>query len=120
MGIFGNIFGAGDVIKEGFKLIDSIHTSDEEEIQANAKAKTDLLTAYAPFKIAQRYLAFMFTGNFIVGFWTAVYLWATDKDMAGFIDIMEAFNLGWIMTAIVLFYFGGGAFEGMAAKVKGK
>ena len=33
-GILGKIFGSGDVIKSGIDLIDSFHTSTEEEIAA--------------------------------------------------------------------------------------
>ena len=66
MGILGKIFGAEEVIKSGLDLIDDMHTSDEEEIAAKAKAKVDLLNAYAPFKLAQRYLAFMFTFMFLL------------------------------------------------------
>lgn len=120
MGILSTIFGTGDVISKGLDLIDSMHTSDEEEIQAKSKAKTDLLAAYAPFKVAQRYLAVMFTINFILALWVTVLLWYLDKDMDGFIDIMSAFNVGWIMVTIVTFYFGGGMIEGVRGTFKSK
>ena len=55
MGILKTIFGSGDVISKGLELIDDMHTSDVEMVEARTKAKTDLLAAYAPFKIAQRY-----------------------------------------------------------------
>ena len=45
MGILSSIFGSGNVISEGFKLIDSMHTSDKEEIEAKSKAKVDLMGA---------------------------------------------------------------------------
>ena len=57
MGILATILGSSGVVEKGMELIDKMHTSTEEEIAAKAKAKTDLLQAYAPFKIAQRYLA---------------------------------------------------------------
>ena len=120
MGIWSSIFGTGDVISKGMELIDSLHTSTEEEIQAKSKAKTDLLSAYAPFKIAQRYLAVMFTVNFIAAFWGTVILWVLDKDMDGFLDIVGSFNIGWIMFTIVAFYFGGGFVEGGIGKLKSK
>ena len=113
MGVLSQIFGGGEVISEGFKLIDSMHTSEVESIEAKTKAKTDMLTAYAPFKLAQRYLALIFTVNFILVIWATVYLWAADKDMQGFLDIMANFNVGWIMLTIIGFYFGGGAIEGI-------
>jgi hypothetical protein len=68
MGILSTILGAGDVVKKGLDLIDDMHTSKEEEIAAKSKAKTDLLNAYAPFKIAQRFLALMFGATFLLSF----------------------------------------------------
>lgn len=118
--VLSKIFGTGDVISKGMDLIDSMHTSDEEKIEANAKAKVDLMKAYAPFKVAQRYLAVMFTINFILAFWATVGLWYFDKDMKGFVDIMSSFNIGWIMLTIVGFYFGGGAVEGIKSKFNNK
>lgn len=121
IGVLKTIFGGGDIIKSGFDLIDSMHTSDTEMIEAKTKEKTDMLRAYAPFKVAQRFLAVMFTLNFIGIFWAAVFLWATDKDIEGFLQIVAAFNFGTIMLAIVMFYFGGGAFESLGtAWKKGK
>jgi hypothetical protein len=63
--VLGTIFGSKEVIKSGIDLIDDIHTSDEEEIQAKAKAKIDILKGYEPFKVTQRYLALMFTSVFL-------------------------------------------------------
>ena len=65
IGILAKILGSGDVIKKGLDLIDDMHTSTEEEIAAKSKAKIDLLAAYAPFKLAQRYLALIFTLVFV-------------------------------------------------------
>ena len=123
MGFLSKILGSGDVIEKGFDLIDKMHTSDAEEIaadtdskvrliEAKTKAKSDLMKAYAPFKIAQRYLALIFAFNFFIGFWVSVYLWAVGKDLAGFIELMSTFQIGWAMTTIVIFYFGGGFVEG--------
>jgi hypothetical protein len=113
MGILKTIFGGGNVIKEGFELIDSMHTSKEEEIAAKSKAKTDLLTAYAPFKVAQRYLALMFGGTFLLSFFLVLGMTLLDKGNPEDIKvILGEFYLGEIMMTIVLFYFGGGAFEG--------
>lgn len=118
MGILSTIFGSGEVIEKGFDLIDDFHTSDEEIIEAKVKGKIALLQGYAPFKVAQRYLAVMFTLNFLASFWIAVGLWAYGKDMQGFLGIMAAFNLGWIMLTIVGFYFGGGFLEGTINSAK--
>ena len=42
-GLLGKLFGSGDVIKSGIDLIDSFHTSTEEEIAAKTKAKVDIM-----------------------------------------------------------------------------
>ncbi len=128
MGIIASIFGGGKVISEGFKLIDSMHTSKEEEIEAKSKAKTDLLTAYAPFKIAQRVIAFAFTFVFLACFvlvmgmtmfgeptMAANGVRVFDPRIADVRAVIGEFWVGQIMMIIVAFYFGGGAFEGIQA-----
>lgn len=121
MGILSTILGNGDVIKKGMDLIDGMHTSKTEMVEANTKAKTDLLSAYAPFKVAQRYLAIIFALNFVASFWMVLILYFLGKDISEVKAIITAFNIGWIMLTIVTFYFGGGAFEGlMNAKNKRK
>lgn len=127
-GILSKIFGTGDVIEKGFDLIDKLHTSDAEEaelkikeIEAKNKAKTDLLASYAPFKVAQRYLALIFAITFVCSFVLVLVM-----TLAGWGDANQAraviaeFSIGWIMLTIVGFYFGGGAFEGMLNARKGK
>ena len=119
MGILSKLLGAGDVIKEGFQLIDDMHTSEEEEIAARAKAKTDLLSAYAPFKIAQRYLALMFGFTFLLSFFMVLAMTLggigkTDDVMR----VLSEFYIGEIMLTIIFFYFGGGFAEGAIAKFR--
>jgi len=116
MSVLASIFGSGKVIEKGLDLIDDAFTSEEESRESKLVAKERLLKSYAPFKIAQRYLAVMFAVNFIVSFWLAVGLWAFGHDMGEFINIMSTFNMGWIMTTIVLFYFGGGLAESIKRK----
>lgn len=119
MGILGKIFGSGDVIKSGISLIDSFHTSTEEEITAKTKAKVDIMQAYAPFKLAQRVIAFLFTGTYLICF--AMVLGFTLFDRVTDADkvqrVLEDFQIGWAMLIILTFYFGGGAAEGL---IKGR
>jgi tRNA isopentenyl-2-thiomethyl-A-37 hydroxylase MiaE len=113
MGLLSTILGTGDVITKGFDLIDSLHTSETEAIEAKAKAKTDLLTAYAPFKIAQRYIALMFSGTFLFSFFLVLSLTiAGIGDIASIKAVLSEFYIGEIMLTIVVFYFGGGFAEG--------
>ena len=120
IGILAKILGSGDVIKKGLDLIDDMHTSTEEEIAAKSKAKIDLLAAYAPFKLAQRYLALIFTLVFVF-----IMLNGVLGALYGVIDMQNVHEakafanemwLGEIMLAIVGFYFGGGLFESARKK----
>lgn len=121
MGVLAKIFGAGDIIAQGVKLIDSLHTSDEERIAAGAKAKTDLLTAYAPFKLAQRVLAFMFAGVFILSFFLVLVMTLMGKgNTEDVMEVLSMFYIGEIMLSIIIFYFGGGFLEGSIAKFRAK
>lgn len=118
--LLGKIFGSGDVVSKGLDLIDDIHTSTEEEIAAKNKAKTDLLQAYAPFKLAQRYLAVMFGGTYLLSFVLVLGMTlAGVGDVTAVKTVLGEFYIGEIMAGIVMFYFGGGAFEGFA-RARGK
>lgn len=123
MGFFRDLLGAGEVVREGIQLIDDMHTSDVERIQADSEAtvalikakteqKAELVKAYAPFKKAQRWLMLFFVTNFFASFWIAVIMWGQGKDYKGFLEIFTGFQIGWCMLTIVAFYFGGGFVEG--------
>lgn len=119
MGILSKMLGSGDVISKGLDLIDSMHTSETEAIEAKTKAKTDLLASYAPFKIAQRYLALIFGFTFVGSYIMVLTLFFLDKDITQVQKVIDSFSIDWIMLTIVAFYFGGGAFEGLAEKKSG-
>ena len=95
---------------------DALFYTDEEKAQARQKAvetKLKMLPLFEPFKLAQRYIAFTFTLNFILAFWVAVsvYLFGTDSQLKEYLAIVSVFQLGWIMLTIVGFYFSGGFIE---------
>jgi len=119
MGILKTIFGSGDVISKGLDLIDSIHTSDTEMIEAKTKAKTDLMKAYAPFKIAQRYLALMFGGTYIITYVLVISMVFLGQPVDAIKGILSEFQIDWIMLSIVMFYFGGGLADSVMNKTKG-
>ena len=110
--VLAKILGSGDVIKQGMNLIDDMHTSSEEEIAAKSKAKIDLMGAYAPFKIAQRYLALMFGATFL-----GSYVLVLGMTISGYGDadavtkVMEQFSINYAMLIILGFYFGGGVID---------
>jgi len=110
--VLAKILGSGDVIKQGLNLIDDMHTSTDEEIAAKSKAKIDLMGAYAPFKIAQRYLALMFGATFL-----GSYVLVLSMTISGYGDpdavtkVMERFSINYAMLIILGFYFGGGVID---------
>lgn len=112
LGILKTILGSGDVVSKSIDLIDDLWETDAEKRESKTKAKIDLMKAYAPFKIAQRYLAVMFTGVYLLCFIIVLGL-----TLAGYgnpddvVKVMAEFKMGWIMTSIILFYFGGGLVE---------
>lgn len=113
MSIFKTLLGSGDILKKGMDLIDDMHTSDTEMVEAKTKAKTDLLSAYAPFKVAQRYLALIFGFTFVASYLMVLVLFFMGHNIDEVQAIITAFKINWIMLTIVGFYFGGGAFEGV-------
>ncbi len=120
LGVLGKILGSDSVIKQGMRLIDDMHTSTEDEIAAKSKAQIDLMNAYAPFKLAQRYLALMFGFTFL-----ASYIIVLTMTIAGTGDpdavtkVMEQFSINYAMMIILGFYFGAGALESFQNKKKG-
>ena len=117
IGILAKILGSGDVVKQGMSLIDEMHTSTEEEVAVKSKAKTDLLAAYAPFKLAQRYLALMVAFTFLLCFAITLGMTLAGRgDIEGVKAILGDFWIGEIMLIIVGFYFGGGLAESVKAK----
>ncbi len=131
MGILSNIFGTGEVVKKGLDLIDEAWTSDEEKaeneakiIEAKTNAKATLLNAYAPFKLAQRYLALMFSTVFLFimvnGVVGALYGWVDMNNVQEAKRFANEMWLGEIMLTIIGFYFGGGMIESWKKDKKDK
>lgn len=112
LGILGSIFGSPAVIEKGLDLIDDAWETDAEKTQGKADAKINLLKAYAPFKLAQRYLALMFGFTFLFSFFLVLGMTLAGKgNTEEVFTVLDHFKIGWIMTTIVLFYFGGGLVE---------
>lgn len=137
-GVLATILGTGNVVEKGIDLLDSFHTSSVEEKEATTAAKIRLLQAYAPFKLAQRVLAFSFTGVYLFCFLLslaaighayftgelAVVIEQGGKTVldlpliVAIRELMAAYKMDWIEGTIVLFYFGGGLVEGYQEKKK--
>jgi len=121
IGILTSILGNAKVIEKGMDLIDQVHTSDEEMERVKAQAKIDTMTAYQPFKVAQRYLALMFTATFLSSFFLVLVMTLMGQtNIPEVKQVIDDFYLGEAMLTILAFYFGGGMIEGVVGKVKGK
>jgi len=117
LAVLGKILGSDKVISQGLKLIDDMHTSTTEEIAAKSKAKIDLMSAYAPFKIAQRYLALMFGATFLGSYVLVLGMTITGYgDADAVTKVMEQFSINYAMLIILGFYFGGGVVDSIKAK----
>ena len=120
IGILTSILGNAKVIEKGMDLIDQVHTSDEEMERVKAQAKIDTMTAYQPFKVAQRYLALMFTATFLSSFFLVLVMTLMGQTKIPEVkQVIDDFYLGEAMLTILAFYFGGGMIEGVVGKVKG-
>lgn len=118
MGLLGRIFGSVEIVKEGFELIDDLHTSDEERIEAKTNERVRVLEAYAPFKLAQRLLAVMFAATFLFSFFLVLTMTLIGEgNTEAVLAVLKEFFIGEAMLIILLFYFGGGAAEGVIAKL---
>ena len=118
-----SIFGSGDIIEKGVDLIDEAFYTDSEKAEDNkemikykAENKIRLLEAYAPFKIAQRYIAIVFLFCFTISFFGILIMTGLEIDTAKYLKVIDAFNIEWIMFTIVSFYFGGGFMESLNKK----
>ena len=83
---------------------------------AKTKAKVDLMKAYAPFKIAQRYLAVLFGVTYISTYIFVIVLTSQSKEPDKYIEVMKAFSIDWAMLTILAFYFGAGLSESIMRK----
>ena len=109
----GKLFNPSKITDAIIDTGDMLVFTDEEK----AKMKLDLLKHYEPFKLAQRLLSLIFAINFIIAFWVGVALFIWFPNLAsGYIGLVKAYQLGWIMLAIVSFYFTGGVINTFKGK----
>ena len=131
MGWFSKIFGTDAVIEKGVELIDKAFYTDEEKaqdkqkvIEMKMKHKLELLNAYQPYKLAQRYIAFGFVFVFLFimlnGVVAQLYGLLNIQNVKNALQFANEMYLGEIVMIIVTFYFGGGAAEGIISKFKSK
>jgi hypothetical protein len=112
MGIWSKLFGSNDVIKAGIDGIDAIVFTDEER----SKAKQTFLKLYEPFKIAQRYLAVIFSVPYVLA-WFITFIYSFSSDVTNQLELLNG-DIGKIVLAIVSFYFLGGVASGILQSKK--
>ena len=109
LGALGKILGSETVIKKGMDLIDDMHTSETESIEAKTQAKVALMNSYAPFKVAQRYLALMFGLTYVSCFIIVLAMTLTGKgDPSAVSQVMEHTNslrLLWLASLLLSIQF---------------
>lgn len=100
--------------------VDKAILTNEEKLDYMQK----MLVLYEPFKLAQRILAIMFSGVFLlVHLITAIahFIYTLKEfDVEGILLLYEYNNdtLGTIVMIVVSFYFAGGLLEGTVKKLK--
>jgi len=115
MSFLNKIFGSDRTISKSIDLIDNIFYTDQEK----AEQKKEILKAYEPFKLAQRYLALIFAGLFSLSFIAIFIMSFMDMDYSRQMKIIEVFNIDLIMITIVAFYFGGGVMNSLKKNKNG-
>lgn len=118
MGVFSTILGTGKVVEKGMDLIDSKFPSDVDMLEAKTKAKVDLMNSYQGFKVAQRYLALLFSTTYVLCFFLVLGRVLLGYDNALVLETVHEFQIDVITLVIVVFYFGGGAAEGMISRLR--
>ena len=106
MGIFSKLLGTDKVVDAGIKGIDAIFYTDQEK----AENKKAFLKLYEPFKLAQRYLALVFSIPYVlmvvVTFGASFFMDVTVQK-----ELLMG-DIGTIVGIIVGFYFLGGSIAG--------
>ena len=98
------------------KIVDSassgvdymFHTDEEkaEKRQWVLDLSMEFRKAMTPYKIAQRLIALTIVYNFFAAFWIGVYLLVLESEyLDGYLELVLSFNLGWLILAVVAFYF---------------
>ena len=112
----GSLFSSSSaekVVDGVYNGIDKAFYTDEERADQElkkAEIKLKFLPLFEPYKLAQRYIAVMFTINFIMAFWVGVFLllYSTEKVLLSYLKLIGTFELGYIMIAIIVWYFTNG------------
>jgi hypothetical protein len=114
MGFFSKLFGSDKILDAGVNGIDAMFFTDEEK----SNAKMQFLKLYEPYKLAQRYLALIYSIPYALA-WLVTFIASFFVDVALQMELLKG-DAFYINIVILSFYFGGGAAEGIVKQIKGK
>lgn len=119
MGWLGKLFGSDKALESGAKIaeqatsgiisgIDKAWYTKEERAQDATKVLLSLQDQFTPRSISRRILAFSFCFCFCASFTISLVFACLDKThiVNNIINLVKAYQLGWITVTIVVFYFG--------------
>jgi len=130
MSFFGRLFGSETVISKAAKGVyngvDNLFFTDQER----AGHFLDLLKAYEPFKLAQRFLALVVTVPYVLTWLISAGMLAVSAFVspeygaqisasAKELGTLNNESLGFPVALVLGFYFGGGAVEGVVTRMQG-
>ena len=114
MSFFSKLFGNDKIIEAGISGIDALVFTDEEK----SNAKMQFLKLYEPYKLAQRYLALIYSIPYASA-WLVTFIASFFVDVTLQMELLKG-DAFYINIVILSFYFGGGAAEGIVKQIKGK
>ncbi len=114
MSFFSKLFGNDKIIEAGISGIDALVFTDEEK----SNAKMQFLKLYEPYKLAQRYLALIYSIPYALS-WLVTFIASFVVDVTLQMELLKG-DAFYINIVILSFYFGGGAAEGIVKQIKGK
>ena len=126
MGWLGKLFGTDKALETGADVVKKVtggvisgidyafHTDQEKAEESikiaelNSKVLLALQDQFTPRSISRRILAFAFTFCFCSSFIISLTFACLDKThvVNNVIGLVKAYDLGWIMITVVIFYFG--------------
>lgn len=116
MSIFKTLFSGGNLVDKAADGIDATFYTDEEKSTHFAT----LLKLYEPFKVAQRFLAVIFSVPYAL-FWLVTGIASFWRDVTPQVDLLtNPDGIAPIVLMINIFYFGGGALEGVVRRFRTK
>lgn len=113
MGIFSRMFGTEKAVDAGISALDKVFYTTEEKADHSLRmmeAKSAFLKSYVPFKLAQRFLAMIYSIPYALA-WLATWAASFFMDVTVQKELLSDSDIAMANLIILGFYFGGGAAE---------